>query len=69
MNIDFTIFKSNTQWSARAHQLNSDFLLRNVLTHGHVADLNLQFAYDESTHTGLITNLDNQVIGDFTVRF
>ncbi|MBD1557731.1 hypothetical protein HC752_12385 [Vibrio sp. S9_S30] len=69
MRIEFNIFKSNLQWGVTTHQINSDILLRNVLTKGNVSDLNLQFSYDEHTSRGTIANTSNQIIGDFLVYF
>ena len=69
MRIEFNIVKSNTQWGVTTHQMNSDILLRNVLTKGKVSDLNLQFSYDEHTSKGTIANSSNQIIGDFLVSF
>ncbi|CCO47352.1 conserved hypothetical protein [Vibrio nigripulchritudo SOn1] len=69
MRIEFNLFEDNTQWEVTTHQINSDILLRSVLTQGHVSDINLRFAYDERSSKGTISNTDNQVIGGFAVHF
>ncbi|WP_418114059.1 hypothetical protein RJD40_05315 [Vibrio scophthalmi] len=69
MRIEFTIFENSRNWSATAHQINSDILLRNVLVQGQVSDFDIGFTYDERQARGEIINRYQQVIGDFEVSF
>jgi hypothetical protein len=68
MKVTFKSIKDNVTWVSEPHQLNSDILLRHFLTRAKTKDLNLAFSYCESTHTGTITNVHDELIGKFSLQ-
>jgi hypothetical protein len=63
------MFKTNTSWNSTIHQLNSDTLLRHILTKDKETHHTLNFSYCEASSAGNIIDSKDNKIGEFIVYF
>lgn len=67
MIVNFTLLKGTISWNADLHQLNSDNLLRHIFINGQLDDHNVSLSYNEKIAQGNIINIENEVIGHFSI--